>query len=70
MPTRSAVGWALLFAVPSGIGVTGYSTIVIGRGLLSPRALLAGGLVATIVFALVLGSQAVGSADPDREPLQ
>ncbi|MFB6353334.1 MAG: hypothetical protein ABEJ92_04545 [Halobacteriales archaeon] len=64
MPSREALGWALLFAVPPAVGVTGYATMVIGEGLFDPRAWLAGGLVFAVVFSLVLGSRAVGAAEP------
>lgn len=62
MPTRTAVGWALLFAVPPGIGVTGYVSMLIGGRLVEPLALTAGGVTAVAIFALVLGSQLTGSA--------
>lgn len=64
MPSRAAVGWALLFSVPPAVGVTGYATMVIGRGPVDPVAVVAGGLTFAVVFALVLGSQLTGSADP------
>lgn len=63
MPSRAAVGWALLFAVPPGVGVTGYTAFVAGEGLVGPTSLLAGFVTAAVIFALVLGSQAVGSAE-------
>lgn len=64
MVSRATLGWALLFAVPPAVGVTGYATMVIGGSLVEPRALAAGSLVFAVVFALVLGSRAVGSAEP------
>lgn len=64
MVSRAAVGWALLFAVPPGIGVTGYATMVIGEGTLEPLALATGAGTAAIIFAVVLGSQLGGSAEP------
>lgn len=63
--SRAAVGWALLFAVPPGVGVTGYATMVVGTGTVPPLALLAGGVTTAVIFALVLGTQLTGSAqDP------
>lgn len=63
MPSRTAVGWALLFSVPPAVGVTGYASIVIGRGTVDPMAIAAGGLTFGVVFALVLGSQLTGSPE-------
>lgn len=65
MPSREAVGWAVLFSVPPGVGVTGYATMVVGRGPLDPVAIATGALTTVVVFALVLGAQLTGSAqDP------
>lgn len=64
MSSRAAVGWALLFAVPPGVGVTGYTALVAGEGLVGPTSVLAGVLTAAVIFALVLGSQLTGSAEP------
>lgn len=62
MPSRSALGWALLFSVPPATGVTGYVSMTIGESFVEPMALVAGGLTGAVIFALVLGSQATGSA--------
>ncbi len=62
MSSRATVGWALLLSVPPGVGVTGYATMVIGEGLVEPMALVAGGLTAGVIFALVVASRATGSA--------
>lgn len=72
MSARTAVGWALLFAVPPAVGVTGYATMVIRRGPLEPMAVATGVLTFVIVFALVLGSQLTGSAEDQavRERLE
>lgn len=67
MPSRAAVGWALLFAVPPAVGVAGYVSMLAGGGELVPIAVAAGGLVAIVVFTLVLGSQAVGTAESDAQ---
>ena len=67
MLSRTAVGWALLFSVPPGVGVTGYAAMVAGEGSVGPTALATGGLTFAVVFLLVLGSQAVGSAEPAAE---
>lgn len=67
MVSRAAVGWALLFAVPPAVGTTGYAAMVAGGGAVRPTALLTGGLVGGVIFALVLGTQLVGSAEPAAE---
>lgn len=64
MPSRAAIGWALLFSVPPGIGVTGYASMLMGGQLVEPRAMVVGGLVAGTIFALVYASQITGSAEP------
>lgn len=64
MSSRRAVGWALLFAVPPGVGVTGYASMLMGGRLIEPMAVVAGTLTAAVIFALVLASQLVGSAEP------
>ena len=63
MLSRTAVGWALLFSVPPAVGVTGYAAMVAGEGGVGPTALMTGALVGGVIFALVLGSQQVGSAE-------
>lgn len=63
MPSRTEIGWALLFSVPPGVGVTGYTTMVIGRGPLDPVAVATGGFTALVIFMLVLGAQLTGSAE-------
>lgn len=67
MATRTAVGWALLFSVPPGVGVTGYAAMVAGGGTVGSTALATGGLAFAVIFLLVLGSQQVGSAEPADE---
>lgn len=64
MLSRRAVGWALLFSVPPGVGVTGFVTAVIGQNTVEPMAVLAGATTAVLLFALVLLAQATGSAQP------
>lgn len=64
MPSRTAIGWGLLFSVPPGIGVTGYASMLIGDALVEPMALAAGGLTAAVIFILVLGSHASGAPEP------
>jgi putative effector of murein hydrolase LrgA (UPF0299 family) len=66
MASRSTVGWALLFAVPPGVGVTGYTAMLSGEGFLGPVSVAAGLVTAGAIFAVVFGSQQVGSPDPDR----
>ena len=65
MVSRAAVGWALLFSVPPGIGVTGYASMLMAGRLVEPMAVATGGLVAAVIFALVLGAQLTGSAEPE-----
>lgn len=65
MVSRTAVGWALLFAVPPGVGVTGYASILIGEGLVEPTAVAVGAVTAAVIFAVVLGAQRSGSPEPE-----
>ena len=65
MVSRAAVGWALLFAVPPGVGVAGYASMLMGGRLVEPAAVGIGALVAAVIFALVLGAQLTGSAEPE-----
>ena len=65
MVSRVAVGWALLFAVPPGVGVAGYASMLMGGRLVEPAAVGIGALVAAVIFALVLGAQLTGSAEPE-----
>lgn len=65
MVSRTAVGWALLFAVPPGIGVTGYAAILIGEGLVNPTAVAAGLATAGAIFGVVLAAQVTGSPEPE-----
>lgn len=65
MPSREAVGWALLFSVPPGVGVTGYTAMVVGEGLVGPMSVLAGGATAGVIFVVVLASQLTGAPEPE-----
>ena len=65
MVTRAAVGWALLFSVPPGLGVTGYASMLIGGRLVEPTAVAIGTVTAGVIFAVVLGAQLSGSAQPE-----
>lgn len=58
--TPTTVGYALLFAVPPGVGVTGATAIVSGEYAL---ALTAGAVTAVAVFALVVVATASGRAN-------
>lgn len=62
MLSREALGWALLFSVPPGVGVTGYVTMVIERGPVDPVAVAVGAVTTLAIFTLVLGVQLTGSA--------
>jgi hypothetical protein len=65
MPSRTAIGWALLFAVPPGVGVTGYASMLMGGRLVEPMAVGIGALVAGAIFAVVLGAQLTGAPEPE-----
>lgn len=65
MVPRAAVGWALLFAVPPAVGVTGYASMLMGGRLVEPAAIAVGAVVGGAIFALVLGTQLTGSAEPE-----
>ncbi|MDZ7702396.1 MAG: hypothetical protein U5J98_10240 [Halobacteriales archaeon] len=65
MVPRAAVGWALLFAIPPGVGVTGYASMLMGGRLIEPGAIAVGAVVGGSIFALVLGAQLGGSAEPE-----
>lgn len=64
MVSRTAIGWALLFAVPPGVGVTGYAAMLLGGRLIEPMAVAAGTVTAAAIFAVVVGAQLTGSAEP------
>lgn len=65
MVSRAAIGWALLFAVPPAAGVTGYASMLMGGRLVEPGAIAVGAVVGGGIFALVLGAQLTGSAEPE-----
>lgn len=65
MVSRAAIGWALLFAVPPGVGVAGYASMLMGGRLIEPAAVGLGTLVAIGIFTVVLGAQLTGSPEPE-----
>lgn len=64
--TRQAIFYGLLFAVPPGIGVTGFVTYATGGGIVTPTAAAVGGVTAVLIFSLVFAA-AVTNPDEDRD---
>lgn len=60
---RAALGWAILFAVPVGVGVAAAVMRMTGAGPLDPVVALPGLLTAAGVFALVALASATGSPE-------
>ncbi|WP_247009906.1 hypothetical protein [Halorientalis litorea] len=53
MGRRERVLWVLVFALPPGVGITGYVSVMFERGALTPRAVAAGLLTAVVLGSLV-----------------
>jgi len=64
-PTRNDAGVALLFALPPGAGVVGFSANFTG-GRVTPLGVVAGAATAAVIFAAVL-LLAVSGSDPDED---
>lgn len=64
---RRALGYALLFSVPPGLGVTGFTTNATGGGLYTTPALVAGAATWAIIFGLVMTAVAFGPDEEDGE---
>ena len=54
--TRTAIGYALLFSVPVGVGVTVMMTRVVPGGLTTPMVVGPGLAIALAVFLLVVAA--------------
>lgn len=65
---REALGYALLFSVPPGIGMTGFSVMATTGGLLNPLALAIGFITTAIIFGFVYVAATRGQADESRVP--
>jgi hypothetical protein len=65
---REALAYALLFSVPPGIGMTGFSVMATTGGLINPVALLVGFATAGIIFSFVYVAATRGQADESRSP--
>ena len=62
-PTRSQIGYALLFSLPPGVGTVGFVATRIGT---PPEAVALGAAVTLGLFAFVLVAATAGEADHDR----
>ncbi|PSP87190.1 hypothetical protein BRC90_11115 [Halobacteriales archaeon QS_4_69_34] len=62
------LGFAVLFSLPVGIGVSMGTWKAAGGGLSSPLVVGTGALAALGVFVLVLAGVAVGSVADDGDP--
>lgn len=59
-PNRAAIGYALLFSVPVGVGVAGAMMRTTGGGPLAPLVAASGTLAALAVFLFVVVAAAGG----------
>jgi predicted Zn-dependent protease len=65
---REGLAYGLLFAVPPAIGMTGFSVMATGGGLINPLAGLIGAATFGVIFAFVYVAAARGEANEDRSP--
>jgi len=65
---REALAYALLFSVPPGIGMTGFSVMATSGGLINPVAALIGVATFGAIFAFVYVAATRGQADESRAP--
>lgn len=65
---REALAYALLFSLPPGIGMTGFSVMATGGGVLNPVAIGIGVVTTAIIFTFVYVAASRGSADETRTP--
>jgi hypothetical protein len=65
---REALAYALLFSVPPGIGMTGFSVMATSGGLINPVAALVGVATFGIIFTFVYLAATRGQADEGRSP--
>ena len=64
---RSDFGYAVLFSVPVGVGVSMGVLRMAGGGLTNPVVAGAGTVAALVLFAFVVAMLATGSPDEERE---
>lgn len=65
---REGLAYGLLFAGPPAIGMTGFSVMATGGGLINPLAALVGAATFGIIFTFVYVAAARGEADESRSP--
>ena len=65
---REGLAYGLLFSVPPAIGMTGFSVMATGGGLINPVAALVGAATFGIIFTFVYVAASRGSADESRSP--
>jgi hypothetical protein len=63
---RAALGYAVLFSVPVGVGVSMGVLRMAGGGLTNPVVAGAGTVAALVLFAFVVAILATGSPDDER----
>ena len=63
---RAALGYAVLFSVPVGVGVSMGVLRMVGGGLTNPLVVGAGTVAALVLFAFVVAILATGSPDDER----
>lgn len=63
---RAALGYAVLFSVPVGVGVSMGVLRMAGGGLTNPLVVGAGTVAALVLFAFVVAILATGSPDDER----
>jgi len=63
---RAALGYAVLFSVPVGVGVSMGVLRMAGGGLTNPLVVGAGAVAALVLFAFVVAILATGSPDDER----
>jgi ABC-type uncharacterized transport system permease subunit len=67
--TSEGLGWALLFSVPVGVGVSLATARMSGRGFTDPLVAGAAVLFAAPLFVVVLTAASVNQGDaPSEEP--
>lgn len=59
---RAVIGWALLFSVPVGVGVSTATMRMSGQGPFAPGVVAPGAVAAVAVFALVFAIGRGGDA--------
>lgn len=64
---RAALGYAVLFSMPVGVGVSMGVLRMAGGGLTNPLVVGAGAVAALVLFAFVVAMLATGSPDEERE---